>query len=373
MLEIRAIQRRYRREPVLAGIDLDVARGEIVAIIGPSGAGKSTLLRIIAGLDRQDAGTLHFEGRDLTPLRPDRRRIGMTFDDGALYDHLSVRANVAIAQERRTPAGGSGENTKSAPAHRASGQQALFGIEPLLDRKPPTLSAGQRRRVALERALASAPDILLLDEPLTHLDVRARRDLAEDLSRAVEDLRPSTLLVTHDHADAIAIAHRLAYLDGGKILHVGSAASFARPAHVAVARGCSWRPMNVLDDPVSGGSIAFPSEALHWGQSTTASGPVDRVQIQGTVVHAVGENGPLRRTDLASQGVVVTVAVHALGPAKAEGSLAGLAIGLGRLRCQLPGDLPASIGQPLRGWVAADQLQHFDRLGRAMPDSRRSA
>lgn len=259
MLELRGVERRFSSHrtghqptggqgdaPVrargLLGVDLDVARGEMVALIGPSGAGKSTLLRIIAGLDRPDRGTVRIAGRDVTGLGAPERRVGMSLDDAALYEHLSVRQNLHVGLDRFGLRGTAAEGAVIEAAE-------LTGAIPLLDRLPAGLSAGERRRVSLARAVARRPAVLLLDEPLAHLDQRTRFDIREDLRRIHEATQAATVLVTHDHLDAIAIADRLAYLDEGQVLQTGPVEAFAEPAHVAVALGRSWAPLNVVTGP----------------------------------------------------------------------------------------------------------------------------
>lgn len=353
MLELRAIERRYRSEQVLAGVDLDVRRDEIVALIGPSGAGKSTLLRIVAGLDRADRGSIRLGGRDIGGLPPAARRVGMTFDDGALYEHLTVADNLTVGLEQF---GIRGAAATAAAAEAA----ATVGASELLAHRPAMLSAGQRRRVALARAIARRPDVLLLDEPLTHLDLRSRLDLREDLRRVHEATGAATLLVTHDHADALAIADRLAYLDQGRILHVGTAETFRRPGHVAVARGCSWHPMNVLPDPRGEGWLALPAAAVAIAGLDTphdaAPAGIDGLPSVGKVLFLSGNRGPLKRTEGDQSGVVVTIDLQI-------GTASGTSV---RLRCPVPRDLALAVGDLVRVSLNSDQLQNFDRHGAAV-------
>ncbi len=324
MLELRGIERRFAGERGLAGVDLDVARGELVALIGPSGAGKSTLLRIIAGLDRADRGTLRLDGRDITGLGPADRRVGMTLDDAALYEHLTVRGNLLAGLDRF---GLHGDAARAAADEAA----AMVGATSLIDRAVTTLSAGERRRVGLARAIARKPDILLLDEPLTHLDHRTRNDLREDLRRVHEAIRPATILVTHDHADALAIADRLAYLDLGKVLQQGPASAFDRPAHVDVARGRSWHPMNVVPSAgADGGFIAFLPEDTRVGEP---QGEGD-LALPGTVRF---------RTERGAAGLVLTVAL-------ADGT---------RIRLPHPRGAAIDVGQPLRCVASSSALHRF--------------
>lgn len=349
MLELRGIERRYDGESVLGGIDLDVAKGELLALIGPSGCGKSTLLRIVAGLDRPDAGSIRFAGRDLDRLPPAERRVAMTFDDGALYDHLNVADNLLVGLDRF---GLRGAAARAAAAEAA----ATVGVNELLGRRPPTLSAGQRRRVALARAIARRPDILLLDEPLTHLDLAARLDLREDLRRAHRSSGAATILVTHDHADAVAVADRVAFLGRGKILHVGAASTFHRPLHVDVARGCSWTGLQVVAATTGeGGWIALPSDAISVTSDAAAGDDPD--DFMGEIHHLAGPAGPIERTDGTLAGVVVTISRAAVGSAEPD-----------RLRWPLPPGRALALGDRLRIRFEPGRIQRFDRSGQRVAE-----
>lgn len=293
-LALRGIERRFPGGRGLSGVDLDVGAGEMVALIGPSGAGKSTLLRIVAGLEDADRGLVLLDGRDLRGRGPAERRVAMTLDDAALYEHLTVEANLFAGLDRF---GLRGEEARRAVREAAE----LVGAVDLLGRETTRLSAGERRRVGLARAVARRPAILLLDEPLTHLDHRTRIDLREDLRRVHASIGAATLLVTHDHADAIAIADRLAYLDGGRVLQTGDAESFRTPEHVDVARGASWTGLNVLSVTDVGGrreSVAFPIDAVRThDEGTDGESPSD-VRMTATVTF---------RTDSGPQGIVLTL------------------------------------------------------------------
>ena len=195
--------------PVLADVDLDVAPHEVVALLGPSGAGKSTLLRAIAGLIAPGAGTVAWDGDDLGPVPPHLRRIGLVFQDAVLFPHLSVAANV-----------GYGIPDVSADVRRGRVEDllALVDLEGYGDRSVDTLSGGQAQRVALARALASAPRVLLLDEPFSALDVPLRRELGQELKAQVAELKIPALLVTHDREDAQALGERMVQLEAGRVV-----------------------------------------------------------------------------------------------------------------------------------------------------------
>jgi ABC-type Fe3+/spermidine/putrescine transport system ATPase subunit len=217
-LELRAVTKRFG--PVLAvdGASLSVGRGEVLALVGPSGCGKSTVLRLAAGLERADGGQVLLDGqvadgpRAFTP--PQRRGLGMVFQSYALWPHMSVAQNVGFPLSvRRVPAARSRE--------RVAAMLALVGLDGLGERSAATLSGGQAQRVALARALVAEPAVLLLDEPFASLDTDLRAGLRDELRTLQQRLGVSVLLVTHDKADALALAGRVALMREGRIQRVG--------------------------------------------------------------------------------------------------------------------------------------------------------
>jgi ABC-type Fe3+/spermidine/putrescine transport system ATPase subunit len=191
-------------------LDFTLARGEIAALLGPSGSGKSTLLRIVAGLEPPDEGSVIVDGRDISALPPERRGIGLVFQDYALFPHLSVRSNIEYGPKMR----GAGRDERRREAIDAA---ASFEIEALLDRPPYSLSGGEQQRVALARALAARPDILLLDEPLSSLDASLRLRLRSEIGGRLRAEGMTALFVTHDAKEAFALADRVFLMREGSI------------------------------------------------------------------------------------------------------------------------------------------------------------
>jgi thiamine transport system ATP-binding protein len=230
MLEVEDVAVRFGDRAALAGASLRLDEGEVVGVLGPSGSGKSTLLRVIAGLQRPDSGRILLDGRDLAPVPPHRRGIGMVFQDHALFDHRDVRGNVAFGLRMRG----------DAPAEidaRVRELLRLVGLSGFEHRSVATLSGGEQQRVALARALAPEPRVLLLDEPLGSLDRRLRDRLLVDLETLFAELRVTALYVTHDQTEAFALADRVAVLRDGRIVQVGTPDElWARPADEDVAR-----------------------------------------------------------------------------------------------------------------------------------------
>ncbi|MBN2801049.1 MAG: ABC transporter ATP-binding protein [Deltaproteobacteria bacterium] len=211
------LQKRFGDTPVIRGIDLDVANGELVALLGPSGGGKSTLLRLIAGLEPADAGEVWLDGRRVDHLDAASRGVGFVFQHYALFRHLTVEDNVAFGLRVR------GVERREA-REQARALLTRVGLEGLGPRWPHALSGGQRQRVALARALAPAPRVLLLDEPFGALDARVRADLRDWLRRLHDEVGATTILVTHDQEEAMAVADRVLIIRDGLVEQAGTPA-----------------------------------------------------------------------------------------------------------------------------------------------------
>ncbi|TGN55701.1 sulfate ABC transporter ATP-binding protein, partial [Paracoccus liaowanqingii] len=233
-ITIAGMTKRFDRTEVLRGIDLDVADGELVALLGPSGSGKTTLLKIIAGLEWPDAGQLSVAGQDWLQLAARDRRIGFVFQHYALFPHMSVRDNIAFGLTVRPRAD---RPAKPQIAARADELMAFLQIDHLADRYPAQLSGGQRQRVALGRALAIKPRVLLLDEPFGALDAAIRRDLRRWLRGVHEATGSTTIFVTHDQEEAFELADRVVVMGQGLIEQIGHADQIHdHPATPFVAR-----------------------------------------------------------------------------------------------------------------------------------------
>ena len=218
-IEIAGVSKRFGDQTVLTGIDLTIAPGELVALLGPSGCGKTTLLRVIAGLETADAGTLRFGDVDATRLSVQQRRVGFVFQAYALFRHMTVFDNVAygltVRPRRERP-------DRPEIERRVNALLEMMQLPGLGGRYPAQLSGGQRQRVALARAMAIEPRVLLLDEPFGALDAKVRKELRQWL-RAIHDRTGlTTVFVTHDQAEAMELADRVAVLNAGRIEQVGA-------------------------------------------------------------------------------------------------------------------------------------------------------
>ncbi len=206
---------------VLDGVGLDVARGELVSLLGPSGCGKSTLLRMVAGFIHPEQGRIEIAGRDVTDVPTHRRNVGIVHQSHALWPHMTVAENVAFGLEMR--------KVKRAKRQELVGDMlSVVGLTGFDRRLPPELSGGQQQRVALARALVIEPQVLLLDEPLSSLDANLRVYLREEIRRIQRDVGVTTIFVTHDREEAMAVSDRIVLLQNGRIAQQGSAISLYR-------------------------------------------------------------------------------------------------------------------------------------------------
>jgi sulfate transport system ATP-binding protein len=214
-IETNGVGKRFGEFVALDDVSLDVPEGSLTALLGPSGSGKSTLLRIIAGLETADQGAVLLDGRDVTSARPQDRGIGFVFQHYAAFQHMSVYENVAFGLRIR-------KRPREEIEARVEELLALVGLTQWSGQRPHQLSGGQRQRMALARALAVQPQVLLLDEPFGALDATVRAELREWLRRLHDDQGVTTVLVTHDQEEAMDVADRIAVMHAGKIEQVGS-------------------------------------------------------------------------------------------------------------------------------------------------------
>lgn len=216
-ITVTGANKRYGDFNALDNVDFTVPSGSLTALLGPSGSGKSTLLRAIAGLDRPDSGTVIINGQDVTNVPPQRRGIGFVFQHYAAFKHMSVRENVAFGLKIR-------KTDKAVIEEKVDNLLEVVGLAGFQTRYPSQLSGGQRQRMALARALAVDPQVLLLDEPFGALDAKVRDDLRAWLRRLHDEVHVTTVLVTHDQSEALDVADRIAVLNKGRIEQIGTPA-----------------------------------------------------------------------------------------------------------------------------------------------------
>lgn len=248
-------------------LSLTIGDGEFFALLGPSGCGKTTLLRTIAGLEEATGGRLLLGGKDVTTLPPGKRDVAMVFQDYALFPHMDVMENISYPLRiQKVP----GEQRRQKAAQTGAG----LGLSHLMERRPGQLSGGQQQRVALARAIACQPAVFLFDEPLSNLDARLRLEARTFLKRLQHELRVTTVFVTHDQSEALAMADKIAVMEAGTIRQLGTPSEiFHRPANVFVANFIGSTPMNLVPgsafgDRVEGGEdvlVGFRPEYAHLG------------------------------------------------------------------------------------------------------------
>ena len=260
-LELHGLHRRYGDVRAVDGVDLAVADGERFALLGPSGSGKTTILRLVAGFERPDEGRVVLAGQDVAGLPPERRNVGVVFQDYALFPHRTVTQNIEFGLRMRKV---------DRPARRARVAELLdlVGLTREAARRPDQLSGGQRQRVALARALAPSPSLLLLDEPLANLDRRLRENLRDELVAITDAVGITTVLVTHDQEEALSFADRIGVLSEGRLVQVGTPSDVWRnPVSTVVATFLG--DMNLLPARVVDGGVVVAglpgAVAVHGG------------------------------------------------------------------------------------------------------------
>ena len=272
MIRFEGVQRIFPGVTALAGLDLEIQDGELIALLGPSGCGKTTALRILGGFERPDAGRVLVDDRDITNVPPNKRDMGMVFQAYSLFPNMDVRTNVAFGLRMR-------HQGKATRLKRADELLALVGLSETADRYPYQLSGGQQQRVAIARALAIEPTVLLLDEPLSALDALVRTQLRAEIRGLQQRLGITTLFVTHDQSEALSIADRVGVMRQGRLEQLDTPENvYRRPATQFVAEFVG--AMNRLP-----GRIGDNGEVQVLGQRLTVLNP-DGYQ-PGAVVDAL--------------------------------------------------------------------------------------
>lgn len=276
------------------GLSVDIANGEFFVILGPSGAGKTTTLKSIAGLVDIDGGTVNIGGRDVTRVEPYHRNVAMAFESYALYPQKTVSENLASPLK----SGRTGRFTEAERTERIDQVTSTLGINHLLQRFPRELSNGQRQRVALGRVLVRPADIYLLDEPLSHLDAKLRAAMRAELKQLGAMSDTTTLYVTHDYQEALALGDRIAVMREGRLVQIGTPEQiWRRPADTFVAKALGQPEINLLDGVVDDGRIRLGDGSLEVAIPADAAvdrGDRVRVGLRPSDIHVTGGDGSLR-------------------------------------------------------------------------------
>jgi putative spermidine/putrescine transport system ATP-binding protein len=294
-VQMQGLSRHYGSVAALDNLDLTVQPGELVALLGPSGCGKTTTLRLLAGLEDADGGTISVGGRDITRLPANKRDMGMVFQAYSLFPHMTVKQNVAFGLRLRGIAAATRDK-------RAMGMLELVELSSQADRYPHQISGGQQQRVALARALAIEPQVLLLDEPLSALDAKVRAQLRDQIRRIQLEVGITTLFVTHDQEEALAIADRVGVMRAGRLEQLAPPTDvYTRPASSFVAEFVGLS--NRLAGTVSGTTVTVRGRDLPLVDSATPPGAVIaliRPEAVTLVADSSAESGPLTGTVIAS-------------------------------------------------------------------------
>jgi putative spermidine/putrescine transport system ATP-binding protein len=293
-VRLEDLSRHYGPVVALDHLDLTLQPGELIALLGPSGCGKTTTLRLLAGLEDADTGRITVAGRDITRLSASKRDMGMVFQAYSLFPHMTVRQNVAFGLRLRRV--GSAERDR-----HALEVLELVGLAAQADRYPHQLSGGQQQRVALARALAIQPQVLLLDEPLSALDAKVRAQLRDEIRRIQLEVGITTLFVTHDQEEALAIADRVGVMRSGRLEQLAPPTEvYSRPATAFVAEFVGLS--NRLDGEVRGGEVTVRGRTLPLVDRNVPDGPavaLVRPEAVTMASDASSESGPLSGTVIA--------------------------------------------------------------------------
>ena len=238
----------------------EIPDGKLIGLLGPSGCGKSTMLYMISGLQTPTEGKIFFGDDDVTELSPEKRGVGLVFQNYALYPHLTVRQNIIFPLENLK---GAEKLSKQEMLERATRAAELVQIDGLMDRKPSELSGGQQQRVAIARALVKTPKVLLLDEPLSNLDARLRLQTREEIRRIQRETNITTVFVTHDQEEAMSISDYIVVMKDGTVQQIGEPqAVYDNPVNLFVAKFLGTPPINVFEGKVSQGKLYIGEETV---------------------------------------------------------------------------------------------------------------
>lgn len=280
---------KNRHDEVIAvdNFDFEIPDGKLVGLLGPSGCGKSTALNLICGLLTPTSGRIFFEDEDVTSLPPEKRGVGMVFQNYALYPHLTVEQNIIFPLQNLK---GKDRLTKEEMKKKADETAALVQIEKLMERKPSELSGGQQQRVAIARALVKLPRVLLLDEPLSNLDARLRLQTREEIRRIQLKTGVTTIFVTHDQEEAMSISDLIVVMKDGAIRQIGRPQDiYDDPDDQFVAQFLGTPPINVFEGRIENGHLCIGDEqVLEWTGGTPAEVNIG-IRPEGFIV---AENGP---------------------------------------------------------------------------------
>ena len=252
--------RNSSRVTAVKDFNFEIPDGELIGLLGPSGCGKSTTLNMICGLEKPTSGKIFFGDKDVTALPPEKRGVGMVFQNYALYPHLTVRQNIIFPLQNLK---GKDKLSRAEMEKRAMDVAALVQIQELMERKPGELSGGQQQRVAIARALVKLPHVLLLDEPLSNLDARLRLQTREEIRKIQRATKITTVFVTHDQEEAMSISDRIVVMKAGVVQQTGKPQEvYDDPVNLFVAKFLGTPPINVFQGKIKNGKVCIGDAAV---------------------------------------------------------------------------------------------------------------
>ncbi|MBV9554125.1 MAG: sn-glycerol-3-phosphate ABC transporter ATP-binding protein UgpC [Alphaproteobacteria bacterium] len=341
-LTLDKLKKSYGDREVVHGVSCNVADGELVVVVGPSGCGKSTLLRMVAGLEEVTSGAVAIDGRVVNGVEPKDRDIAMVFQNYALYPHMSVFDNMAYGLRMRGM-------RRDEIVRRVDRAAAILQLDSLLDRRPRQLSGGQRQRVAMGRAIVRDPKVFLFDEPLSNLDAKLRVQMRVEIKRLQQELRVTSLYVTHDQVEAMTLADRLIVMNAGNADQIGPPLDlYERPATAFVAGFIGSPAMNLLAGRVDRGNVVVGSCALPAAAPAGAAGRAVTVGLRPEHLELAGD-GPLPVTVDLLERLGADTMVH--------GRLDGSGV---TLTARTAGTINPPLGEVLRFTVRAENIHLFD-------------
>jgi len=353
-IQLAGVAKRFGSVEVIANLDLEIAAGEFLVVLGPSGCGKSTLLRMIAGLESVTAGVVRIAGRDVTQLAPGARGVAMVFQHYALYPHMTVYDNLAFGMRNI--------GVPRAEIDRRIGEATrILELEAYLKRKPAQLSGGQRQRVAIGRALVKEPVAFLFDEPLSNLDAALRARTRVELARLHHRLKTTMVFVTHDQAEAMTLATRLAVMNRGRIEQIGSPMEiYRRPATRFVAGFIGTPAMNFL--PVDRLPAVDGKAVVKLRDGTVLATAIDDADATATGELTLGVRAEAVTVDGAPQARGRAEVIERLG----DRTLAHVVLADGSIVvAQAHRDSVVAVGEDVGLAFETAALQLFDAAGKA--------
>ena len=340
-IQFKNVTKTFGDTVVVDDLNLEIGDGEFVVLLGPSGCGKTTTLRMLAGLESVTTGDIYIEGERINDVQTQHRDLAMVFQSYALYPHMTIAENIAYPLRVRKL--NAQERTR-----RVAEVARMLEIEPLLDRKPRQLSGGERQRVALARAIVREPRAYLMDEPLSNLDARLRVQMRGELKRLQHQLGTTTIYVTHDQAEAMTLATRVAVMKRGRLQQFDTPLNiYNRPASRFVAEFVGSPSMNFIEGKIEGGVFMNDSVQIRV-QRTNANQVTIGIRPEHISVLTQPQNGAIPAT------VYVT---ELMG----NETFVFLSVGNNRLIARAPADFRAEVESPVWLRIESEKAHFFDR------------